>query len=83
MVRTPKEFNESHIEGAVNVDFYQEDVLNSFFKSLDNTKPVYIYCRSGNRSRKTSDKLIDKGFIEIYDLKGGYLNWVTNQKKEN
>jgi len=82
-VRTPKEFNESHIEGAVNVDFYQEDVLNSFFKSLDNTKPVYIYCRSGNRSRKTSDKLIDKGFIEIYDLKGGYLNWVTNQKKEN
>ena len=80
-VRTSKEYNDGHIEGAVNVDFYQENIFNSFFKNIDNTKPVYIYCRSGNRSRKTSNKLINIGFIKIYDLKDGYVNWINNQKK--
>ena len=80
-VRTSKEYNDGHIEGAVNVDFYQKNIFNSFFKNIDNTKPVYIYCRSGNRSRKTSNKLINIGFIKIYDLKDGYVNWINNQKK--
>ena len=57
-VRTSEEYKEGHIEGAINIDFYQENVFNSYFKKIDNTKPVYIYCRSGNRSRKTSNKLI-------------------------
>lgn len=80
-VRTFKEYNDGHIEGAVNVDFYQENIFNSYFKNIDNTKPVYIYCRSGNRSRKTSNKLINIGFTKIYDLKDGYVNWINNQKK--
>jgi len=44
---------------------------------------LYIYCRSGNRSRRSSDKLIDLGFLKIYDLKDGYVSWSNNQKKEN
>jgi len=82
-VRTSKEYNEGHIKGAVNVDFYNESSFIDFFKKIDNTKAIYIYCRSGNRSRKSSDKLIKIGFSKIYDLKDGYVNWKNNQQKEN
>ena len=80
-VRTSEEYKEGHIEGAINIDFYQENVFNSYFKKIDITKPVYIYCRSGNRSRKTSNKLIEMGFVKIYDLKDGYVSWIKNKKK--
>jgi rhodanese-related sulfurtransferase len=81
-VRTSEEYKEGHIEGAINIDFYQENVFNSYFKKIDNTKPVYIYCRSGNRSRKTSNKLIEMGFVKIYDLKDGYVSWIKNKKNK-
>ena len=82
-VRTFEEYNDGHITGAINIDFYQENIFNSYFKSIDKNKPLYVYCRSGNRSRKTSDKLIELGFFKIFDLKDGYVNWVNNQEKEN
>ncbi|MDA0758169.1 MAG: rhodanese-like domain-containing protein [Bacteroidetes bacterium] len=82
-VRTFEEYNDGHINGAINIDFYQENIFNSYFKSIDKNKPLYVYCRSGNRSRKTSDKLIELGFFKIFDLKDGYVNWVNNQEKEN
>ena len=47
----------------------------SYFEKLDMSKPVYIYCRSGARSRKAAHKLADMGFKEIYDLQGGYSKW--------
>ena len=70
-VRTPGEFNTGHFENAVNLDFYSPDFSTQLDK-LDKTKPVYLYCRSGNRSGKAAKMLVDKGFGEIYDLKGGY-----------
>jgi rhodanese-related sulfurtransferase len=82
-VRTFEEYNDGHINWAINIDFYQENIFNSYFKSIDKNKPLYVYCRSGNRSRKTSDKLIELGFFKIFDLKDGYVNWVNNQEKEN
>ena len=74
-VRTLSEFQDGHIEGAVNIDFLKP---NSFLKAvdeLDKEMPVYLYCRSGGRSNKAARQLISIGFKEIYDLKGGYLDW--------
>ena len=82
-VRTNEEYSDGHIKGAVNVDYYKENFFNSYFENIDKNKPLYIYCRSGNRSRRTSDKLINQGFLKIYDLKDGYVSWSNNQKKEN
>ena len=73
-VRTPEEFKENHIENALNIDFYSEDFENEFNK-LDKKKPVYLYCRSGYRSNQSALKLAQLGFIEIYDLEGGILNY--------
>lgn len=73
-VRTPKEFASGHIKGAKNINFFSGR-FNMEFNTLDKNKPVYLYCRSGSRSRQTSKKIALYGFTEIYDLKGGILNY--------
>lgn len=73
-VRTPKEYKSSNINGAKNIDFYSKN-FNEEFNKLKKDKAVYIYCRSGSRSRKASHKLVAMGFTEIYDLKGGISNY--------
>lgn len=73
-VRTPKEFSEGHLEHSVNIDYFSDD----FFKNigvLNIQKPVYIYCRSGNRSAKSVSQFKKAGFTQIYNLDGGILDW--------
>lgn len=73
-VRTPEEFVEGHVANAKNIDVLEDD-FNEKVKNLDKDQPVYLYCRSGNRSTKASSILKDMGFKEIYDMKGGFLLW--------
>ena len=73
-VRTAKEFGQGHIEGAENIDFLEEGFLSKMQK-FDKDKPLYIYCRSGNRSSKAAAQLTEAGFKKIIDLKGGYKAW--------
>ena len=77
-VRTTEEFNLGHIKGSINIDFYDEKLFVKFFKKINKTKPIYIYCRSGNRSKKSSEILKEIGFVKVYDLLGGYKNWIKN-----
>lgn len=73
-VRTSKEFKSNHIKGAKNIDFFSGH-FNIEFNKLNKEKPVYVYCRSGSRSKQAAKKLADMGFNEIYDLQGGILNY--------
>lgn len=73
-VRTPEEFAEGFIEGAQNIDFYS-DTFDKDILKLDKTKPVVLYCKSGGRSAKCSEKLIEAGFVKVYDLDGGITQW--------
>lgn len=73
-VRTVKEFNSGHIKNAANIDFKSSNFIQTISR-LDKTKPYLIYCKSGNRSGKTSKIMDSLGFYKIYDLKGGFLNW--------
>lgn len=74
-VRTPREFKGGHIKNAKNIDFFnQSDFVNEFNK-LNKEEPIYLYCRSGNRSQKAAQKLDRLGFKKIFDLRGGYLSW--------
>lgn len=74
-VRTPDEFRAGHISGAVNIDFFDRANFRSRFEKFDKEKPLYIYCRSGNRSQKAANIIKDLGFKEIYDLAGGIMRW--------
>ncbi len=73
-VRTPKEYEEGHIENAFLIDFLSDNFKEKI-QELDKEKPVYLYCRSGNRSGKAAKLLLELEFKEIYDLEGGFLAW--------
>ena len=73
-VRTPKEYNDGHIENARLIDFLSED-FKIKIQELDKEKPIYLYCRSGGRSGKASKVMEVFGFKEIVDLEGGYMAW--------
>lgn len=73
-VRTPTEYQEGHIDNALNVDFKSADFIKNIFK-FDRNKTLLIYCRSGNRSGRASKIMDSLGFTKIYDLEGGFMNW--------
>ena len=73
-IRTPQEYHQGYIENAVNIDFLNDTFLDKM-EQLDKSKPIYIYCRSGNRTSYASKKLESIGFKEIYDLDGGINSW--------
>ena len=77
-VRTPQEYQQGHIEGAVNIDYFSKSFKTELEK-LDKTVPVYLYCRSGGRATKAMQIMKEMGFETIYNLKGGFLAW--DQKK--
>ena len=74
-VRTPREYRGGHIARAVNIDYFQGAAFEEAFEKMDKNKPVYLYCRSGNRSLKAARKLVAMGFEKVYDLQGGILRW--------
>lgn len=76
-VRTPEEFAEGHIEDATNLNVYDKNFIEEAMKSLDSSKPVAVYCRSGKRSADAAQKLSEKGF-KVINLKGGILAWKAN-----
>ena len=71
--RTPQEYIEGHIPGAVNIDINSKDFIRQA-ASLDKTRPVAVYCRSGRRSKVAAEKLIDNGF-SVTELDGGIISW--------
>jgi len=75
-VRTPSEYAQGHIAGAVNLDYYAS-FENSLF-ALDKNKTYLGYCRSGNRSVSASQLMVDNGFTSIYNMLGGINVWIAN-----
>jgi len=73
-VRTPEEYNVSHLKTAQNICISHPD-FEAKVKKLDKNKPVYVYCKSGGRSAKASKKLKELGFTKVYDLQGGITSW--------
>lgn len=74
-VRTPEEYAQGHIADARNIDVFNRDFLQEAEKSLDKSKPVAVYCRSGKRSADAARILSQAGF-KVVNLKGGIIAWV-------
>ena len=78
-VRTPKEFNAGHLEGAINMHVYDKDFSQRLDK-LDKKKPVYVYCKVGGRSAEAVETMTEKGFTTVIELKGGMDAWTAAGK---
>ena len=71
-VRTEKEFNEGHIQNALNIDIKQDDFVEKAKATLPTEKTVAVYCRSGVRSALAANKLSAEGY-KVVNLEGGIL----------
>ena len=72
-VRTPEEFSEKHIPGAINVA--NETIGSEEIPELpDKDQLILVYCRSGNRSKQASEKLVALGYTNIIEF-GGINDW--------
>lgn len=72
-VRRADEFEAGHIPGAVNLP--NEEIGTEEIPSLpDKAQTIYIYCRSGNRSKQAADKLLALGYTNLIEF-GGIINY--------
>lgn len=78
-VRRADEFSQGHIPGAINIA--NEDIIDTEPAELkDKNQTIYVYCRSGNRSKQASAKLAAMGYINIVEC-GGIIDWTGEVEK--
>ena len=72
-VRTPEEFADKHIPGAVNIP--NETIGTEEIPELpDKDQLILVYCRCGNRSKQASEKLAALGYSNVVEF-GGINSW--------
>ena len=72
-VRTPEEFADKHIPGAINIP--NETISTEEIPELpDKDQLILVYCRSGNRSKQASEKLVKLGYTNVVEF-GGIIDW--------
>lgn len=72
-VRMKEEYQAGHIEGALLIpDFELQNEMEQ--KLPDKTMPIFVYCRSGYRSKKAAKLLADAGYKKVYEF-GGIMDW--------
>ena len=76
-VRTPAEFAERHVEGAVNIPVEEISSRMPEVEKLaggDKNKPIVVYCQSGRRAARAKQALMEAGFLQVTNL-GGLSDW--------
>ena len=73
-VRTPQEYAEGHIDGALNINVQSDDFKELAQIELSKDSTVLVYCRSGRRSLDAAEILTSLGY-NVVNLKGGIIEW--------
>lgn len=71
-VREPYEYADGHVQGATLLPLSQ---LSARIDEVPADRPVYVYCRSGNRSQQAAEILAKAGKRDIRNVQGGILAW--------
>ncbi|MCF0106378.1 MAG: rhodanese-like domain-containing protein [Holdemanella sp.] len=78
-VRTEDEFKEGHIPNAINIPnerIHDEPIGELPYKDV----PIFIYCRSGNRSKQAQQNLASLGYTKLIEF-GGIIDWIGEIEK--
>jgi phage shock protein E len=77
-VRTPEEYAEGHVPGAINMP---HDTVSQHLSALSDArdKEIIVYCRSGRRAAIAIDALREAGFAHVTHLEGDMLGWEAAQ----
>jgi rhodanese-related sulfurtransferase len=84
-VRTPSEFNSSHLEGATLIpvtnasgsNLSPDSLLEVRINEVPEDKKILVYCRSGHRSTSASMMLVNAGYSQVYNMEGGISSWIS------
>lgn len=75
-VRTLEEFQSGHISTAINIDFFSTNFIDEI-KEFETSLNLILYCRTDNRSSKSAKILADNDFKNVYVIKGGIEEWIS------
>ena len=75
-VRTLEEFQSGHISSAISIDFFSTNFIDEI-KEFDTSLKLILYCRTDNRSSKSAKILADNDFKNVYVIKGGIEEWIS------
>lgn len=74
-VRSQDEFGRGHIVGACNVPVTQIEGNNLTLIEKHKAAPIIVVCESGARAHSAAASLYKAGFVQVYCLKGGLVDW--------
>ena len=72
-VRIQEEYKEGFIENSILIPVSE---LESRLSEISASKPVIVYCASGNRSKQAAEILVKNNFNPVYNMLGGFSEWV-------
>ncbi len=81
--RKPFEYNVGSFKGAINPKINNFRDFPKYLKKLNKDKSIAMFCTGGIRCEKASFYLEKKGFKNVYQLKGGIINYLKKIKKKN
>jgi len=79
-VRTAAEYKNAHLKNALQANWMDKAQFEDRTQYLDKNRPVLLYCASGIRSAQAMEELAQKGFKQLYNLKGGIALWKMDNK---
>ncbi len=71
-VRTPDEFRQAHLKGAVLIPI---DQVERRLGEIPKNRTVLVYCAVGSRSSAVAGFLAERGYREVYNMKDGIVGW--------
>lgn len=69
-IRDKEDFQKRHIKNAINLSIYELEKIKKIAPSFEST--IIVYCYSGIRSIAAAEKLLELGYINVYNVKKGY-----------
>lgn len=79
-VRTADEYKSGHIAHALQANWNNQEEFHQRVEAIDKSKPVYVYCAVGGRSKAAAQWLRSNGYTTVYELSGGFVKWKADNK---
>lgn len=79
-VRTADEYKAGHIAHSLQANWNNQQEFTNRAQHLDKTKPLYVYCGTGVRSKAAAEWLRNNGYTSVNELTGGFVKWKADGK---